>query len=137
MAEALTVTVDDITSRYGLKKEDLDKECTLTSDMLKIINKVTDWKTTGTYLGIPKEKLASIEEENRTEEQRRIAVVQTWKEREGRRATYLKLAATLNLRGRNDLVEDICGMIASCTHTVAQHTSETGMSLNYSFPLHS
>ena len=137
MAEAPTVTVDDVISRCRLKKEDLDKECTLTSDMLEIINQITDWKTTGTYLGIPKEKSVSIEEENRTEEQRRIAMVQTWKEREGRRATYSKLAAMLNLRGRNDLVEDICGMIASCTHPVAQHTPETGMSLNYSLPRHS
>jgi hypothetical protein len=132
MAEILAVTVDDVISRWELKKEDLNKECTLTNDMLKIINKITDWKVIGTYLGIPTEKLVSIEEENRTEEQRRIAVLKTWKEREGSRATYLKLVATFNLKGRNDLIEDICRMITSCTHRDPQHTPETGITLKLS-----
>ena len=133
MAETQVVTLEDVTSQCELKKKDLDKECTATNDniMLEIIIKITDWKVTGTYLGIPKEKLVSIEVEHRTEEQRRIAILQTWKEREGRRATYLKLAATLNQQGRNDLVEEICRVVTSCTHTVPQHTlngsNETGM----------
>ena len=118
MAEAQVVTLEDVISQCGLKKEDLNKECTLTNDMLEIINKITDWKVTGTYLGIPKEKLVSIEVESRTEAQRRIAVLQTWKEREGKRATYLKLVATFNQQGRNDLVEKICRVATSCTHTV-------------------
>ena len=82
MAEAQVVTLEGVISRWGLKKDDLDKECTLDNGMLEITNKMTDWKVTGTYLGIPKEKLVSIEVEHKTEEQRRIAVLQTWKERD-------------------------------------------------------
>ena len=135
MAEVQGITLAVILSRHGLQENDLHKECSL-SDILQIAIKIRDWKVMGNYLSIPEEKLEAIRVNNGTEEQRRIASLQAWKEREGSSATYLKLAAALNKRERNDLVEEICRVVntLACTSTVAQNTlsasNEKGMIQN-------
>ena len=57
----------------------------------------------GHYFGIPEEKLVAIQVENRTEEERRVALLSTWNKREGRQATYLVLI--------HALVDILCGLI--------------------------
>ena len=109
-AGALQVSLDEILSPYGLKREDLDKECS-PSIRYEIAIKIIEWKLIGHYFGIPKEKLAAIERSKESEEQHRVDLLQTWSEREGRRATYIKLMVALHQRGCNDLVEQMCRMI--------------------------
>ena len=112
MAEAQDITLESIISKYQLNREDLDAEFSR-KDMLSIAVKITDWRVIGRYLGIPKEKLTSINIDSRTEDERRIVLLETWKERESSRATYTRLMDTLHQRGRNDLVEEICKLIAA------------------------
>jgi hypothetical protein len=131
MAEAQAASLKDILSRRGLKNEDLDKEIPSTGDnkILQIAHKIEDWKVVGHHLGIPKEKLKAIEKDNDTEEQRRIAILHTWMEREGSRATYLRLVTVLNELDRNDLVELTCKLISSGIVPL-QHS----LSVNHSSP---
>jgi hypothetical protein len=110
MAEG--TSLEEILRRHGLTREDCDKDCPTDNVMLQIANKLVDWKMMGYSLGIPSEKLTAIEVENRTEETRRITLFHTWKQREGIRATYLRLMTALHQRGRNDLVDEICRQIA-------------------------
>jgi hypothetical protein len=74
-----------------------------------------DWKMMGYSLDIPNEKLVAIEVEHSTEVTRRITLFHTWKEREGSRATYLRLMTALHQQERNDLVDEICRQIAPAT----------------------
>ena len=61
---------------------------------------------------LPFEKLKDIEYENHTEDQRRVAMLDTWQKREGKAATYMKLASALYQQRRLDLVNSLCRAIA-------------------------
>ena len=100
-------TLDDILIHCGLEKRDLVAECPR-EIRIKLAVKLIDWKVFGAFLGFPPEKLASIDAENRTEDQRKIALLDSWHERESEDATSLKLAEVLYERNRRDLVSYLC-----------------------------
>ena len=100
-------TLEDILSHHGLDEKDLERECPRdTRDTIAL--KIIDWKMAGRYLGFPAEKLAAIDRENDTEDQRRVTLLDSWGKREGRGASFLKLAVVLHRRERADLVELLC-----------------------------
>ena len=103
-------SLEDIISRHGLAKEKLQEKCS-EEIRLKIAAKLEDWKIVGRYLNIPSEKLKAIELDNDTEEQRRIAMLDTWYDREGEGASYLRLADALCQHGCRSLVELLCKLI--------------------------
>ena len=94
-------------SHHGLEKKDLERRCPQ-GVRITIATKLVDWKTTGHYFEVPAEKLAAIEREHATEDQRRIALLDCWDKREGRSASCLKLANVLHRCERRDLVELLC-----------------------------
>lgn len=97
----------EIVGHYGLEKRDLELECPR-EIRIKVAVKLIDWKVFGAFLGFPSEKLASIDAENRTEDQRKIALLDSWHERENEDATCLKLAEVLYDRNSRDLVSQLC-----------------------------
>jgi hypothetical protein len=99
--------LEEILSRHGLKPTDLDKECPArVRDEVAV--KLGDWEVVGRYLEFTLEKLRDINRENASQELCRIALLDTWGKREGKKATYLKLASVLYRRERCDLVEFLC-----------------------------
>lgn len=62
---------------------------------------------------IPVEKLAAIDQDNDTEDQHRIALLDCWEKREGKNTSCLKLAKVLHHRERRDLMELLCEAIRS------------------------
>jgi hypothetical protein len=112
MAESNVSTLEDILSRYGLAKERLRQECSR-EIVLDIVTKLRDWKMVGNYLNIPSELLTAIERENHTENERKVAMFDTWHEREGTAASYTRLNSALYRHGRRDLVESLCIAIAA------------------------
>ena len=85
-----------------------------------MVSQLVDWKLAGHYLGFPQLKLHTIQVENESEEQRRVALLETWAEVEGEKATYFKLAEALFEYGRRDLVEHLCKMIRRVLRSDAQ-----------------
>ena len=115
----------DIVARCGLTKERLQKECSR-EIALKVATKLGDWKMVGHYLNIPSVKQKAIECKNDTEDQRKVALLETWRKGEGKGATCWKLANALYEHGRRDLVEFLCkATTSSCDETVPQNR-ETG-----------
>ena len=109
--------LEEILSRYGLKPTDLDKECPeRVRDEVAV--KLDDWEMTGRYLEFTLEKLRDINRENSSQELCRIALLDTWGKREGKKATYLKLASVLHRRQRCDLVEFLCAKFKSMLNLV-------------------
>lgn len=98
---------EEILSRHGLKKEDLALVCPR-NIRNKVAVELVDWKMVGHYFGLSRAKLEAIHYDNQTEDQRKVALLDAWGEREGEGATYLKLAEVLHMRGRNDLTEMLC-----------------------------
>ena len=81
--------------------------------ILKIAAKLSDWEMAGHYLSIPSEKLKAIDRENYSEDQRKVAMLDTWHKREGGGASYWRLANALYQHGRRDLVESLCRAVSS------------------------
>ena len=105
-------SLEEILSRHGLKPTDLDKECPKrVRDEVAV--KLGDWEMVGYYLEFTLEKLRDINRENSSQELCRIVLLDTWGKREGKKATYLKLASVLHHRQRCDLVEFLCGKFKS------------------------
>ena len=105
-------SLEEILSRHGLKPTDLDKECPKRiRDEVAV--KLGDWEMFGCYLEFTLEKLRDINRENSSQELCRIALLDTWGKREGKKATYLKLASVMHLRQRCDLVEFLCAKFKS------------------------
>ena len=119
-AKQKSPTLEDIISRYGLEKGKLQEECSQII-RLKVAAKLEDWKMVGRYLSMPSEKLKAIDRENDTEDQRRVAMLDTWHKREGEGASCLKLANALYQRGRRDLVERLCEVIQSSVQESSNH----------------
>jgi hypothetical protein len=107
-----TPTIDEILSRQGLRREDVDRKCSQ-GIRYEISIKMIDWKMVGRILGISEEKLAAIQVDNHTEEERRVVLLHTWHQIAGSRATYLSLMMALYQHHRCDLVEQLCGMVKS------------------------
>ena len=78
--------------------------------VIKIAEKVIDWKLLGYVLGLPREKITTIDHESKTEDQRKVAMFDEWKSYNGSEATYLKLAEALYDRHRVDIVEILCDL---------------------------
>ena len=145
--------LEEILSRYDLNSTDLDKEC---PERIRdeVAVKLDDWEMAGRHLEFPMEKLKDIKSENSSQELRRIVLLDTWSKREGKKATYLKLASVLHRRQRCDLVEFLCAEFKSTLimappsrsvadsempsesdlqHQIQQHhggSSSSGMNLN-------
>ena len=110
MASLPLEELEDLLSRHELERKDLDRR--YSAEMrLEIVQLLDDWKMIGYYLGFTSQKINDIKIDNDNEEQRRVAVLDAWEQREGEEATYLKLAEALHHRGRADLIEKLCGMI--------------------------
>ena len=108
----------EILSLHGLEESDLDREC-LRQDRIEIAVKLEDWEMVGYFLDFPQEKLKDINRENQTQELRKVALLEAWGRREGKKATYLRLARVLHCRQRCDLVEVLCERLSSLKSTMA------------------
>ena len=122
---SLSPSLEEIISGHGLTRKDLESVCP--RDVRhEVALKVEDWKMVGHLFNVPQEKLTAIDLENRTEDQRRVALLDTWSNIEGEGASYLKLAHVLNQRRRNDLVKFLCGRILqNRTSSVKDTISDT------------
>ena len=105
-------TLKEILFRHGLEEKDLERECPR-DIRRRIAAKIIDWKMVGYYLQFSPEKLAAIDRDNNTEDQRKVDLLDSWSKREGRGASFLKLADALHRRGRTDLVELLCEDVRS------------------------
>lgn len=125
MAEKGSPSLEDIISRQGLAKKILQEKCSQ-AIRLKIAAKLEDWKMVGRYLNIPSEELKAIELENSTEKQRRIAMLDTWHDREGEDASYWRLAGALYQQGCCHLVELLCKLVQSSVQELCELSYREG-----------
>ena len=120
-------TLDEILSCHGIQREDVNRECS--QDIrYEISIKIVNWKMVGYYLGVPEEQLAAIQVDNNTEQERRVALLNTWHQAQGSQATYLSLMMALYQHHRCDLVELLCCMIKSHAAAITRIQTESNRS---------
>jgi hypothetical protein len=104
-------TLNDILFQHKLDRNQLHKECS-PDILLMIAERVSEWNLFGQYLGISKQDLSAIGRQYDTEAQKQVATFNIWHEREGTKATYLRLADALYQYGQRDLIGSLCIIIS-------------------------
>ena len=123
MATSPTLSLEEVLSKHGLKRQDLEAVCP--RDIRnKVAVELVDWKMVGHCLNFSRAKLEAIDRENQTEDQRKVALLDAWGEREGKQSSYFKLAEVLHQRGRNDLLQILCDELKSTGSSRMDSTEE-------------
>ena len=112
-------------SRYGLKEADLDREFNQDFKCDIAVEFGADWEIIGCYLGFSLDEVRDISRENCNQKMCRVALLDNWSKREGKGATFLKLARALHRGKRRDLVELLCTRLKSTLSLVPVSRSVT------------
>jgi hypothetical protein len=106
-------TFEEILSRHGLKEEDLDRECPRDIRDDIAVELGADWEMIGRCLEFSMDELRDVNRDNSSQEMCRVSLLDAWHKREGRGATFLKLARAFHRRKRRDLVDLLCTKLKS------------------------
>ena len=87
----------------------LDQKCS--DEHLRSISLFLDWRRVAPHLGLSKRDVEAIEAENRTESERRLEVLQKWKQMYGYKATLKNFVAVLLAVGNADDAEQVCRLL--------------------------
>ncbi len=96
----------------GVSTGKLCRTCRI-EDLCEIAQSVTNWKAIAPFLGLLKAEIEAIEVNERKVETQRMAMLDKWKEKLGRKATYWKLAKVFRKVKRADLVDVIRHLLVS------------------------
>ena len=118
-------SLEEFLSRHGLRVSDLERECPREFRDDIAIELGTDWEMIGRCLEFTMDELRDINRENSSQEMCRVSLLDAWGKREGKGATFLKLAGALHRRKRRDLVEVLCAKLKSTLSLVPVSRSVT------------
>ena len=104
-------TGNDLSPGLGVEKSDLERKCSEFKGEIANILCNVDWKQLGHHLNLSREKLEAIDQENESDDQRKIALLDAWEEKEGQGASLSELANALYHQQRPDLVEMLCDIV--------------------------
>ena len=105
--------LEEILSRHGFKEEDLDRECPRNIRYDVAVELGADWEMIGCCLEFSSDEVRDISRENSSQEMCRVSLLDAWHKREGRGATFLKLARAFHRRKRRDFVDLLCMKLKS------------------------
>ena len=103
-------SLEEFLSRHGLRLTDLDREWICPREIRDdiAIELGAGWEMIGRCLEFSLDELRDINRENSSQEMCRVSLLDAWGKREGKGATFLKLAGALHRRKRRDIVELLC-----------------------------
>ena len=96
MASSSKPTVKELISEVGLKDENkLNKPCS-DQDLKVIVKYCVQWRKIGHHLGLSKTQIEDIDKEKKAEEEKRSAMLATWKQFYSFKATFRALVDALH-----------------------------------------
>lgn len=104
-------TLDSILASRSLRRSDLNRKCS-SEHLHAIALKLTSWKTLCPFIGLSREDEEDIEEENRKNMDRKVAMLRRWSEKFCDEATYLKLAEGFESLKRRDWILELLKLLA-------------------------
>ena len=88
----------------------LDQPCRR-KHLNKISGSIARWEELAPYLDLDEVEIEDIKEEHSSQKRRRQAMLGKWKEKNGTKATYRKLAKIFASQGRKNLAEELCKIL--------------------------
>ena len=102
-------TVDELADRAGAR--DLDRECT-NVDFLDLHRFFDPWELIGQHLKLTQSQISAVDGDFKTTEQKRLGLLQKWKEMFAHKATYRALIAALLACGKAEQALEVCKILA-------------------------
>ena len=118
-------SLEEFLSRHGLRLTDLDRVCPREIRDDIAIELGAGWEMIGRCLEFSLDELWDINRENSSQKMCRVALLDAWNKREGKGATFLKLAGALHRLKRRDIVELLCTKLKSTLSFVPVSRSVT------------
>ena len=114
------ITLEELLKQVDLRPEKLD-EPTSDDHLLKIALFLTSWRTVAPHLGLSEIDMDDVEQEGKSEQEKRQRALQKWKHKLSRKATYRKLVEVLLSLGKADVADEICGLLKGMSEMNMYH----------------
>ena len=101
------ITLEDLTERFKIPSGVLENEVSV-DDIRKISTFLESWKLVAIYLGLNEGEVEAIDKDGKSEEEKRLLMLQRWKQALVFKATYKKLVNGLLSVRRADLAVKVC-----------------------------
>ena len=102
-------TVSELADQAGAR--DLDRECT-NVDLLDLHKFFDPWELIGQHLKLTRSQISAVDGDHKTTDQKRLGVLQKWKEIFAHKATYRVLISALLACGKAEQALEVCKMLA-------------------------
>ena len=108
-----TVTIENVANRAGISLDTLSDECSPTV-LLDLAKYCVDWQLVGKRLGLPDADITAVDNDNTTEDRKRVGVLEKWKERSLRTSYRVFIEALLSQEMTQAAVE-ACKVIGAAS----------------------
>ena len=104
------VTLEELLKEVGVCPEKLDES--ISDDYILVIASVlSSWRKVAAHLGLSEVDLDSLEQEGKSEQEKKLEALLKWKGRYAFKATYKKLIESLLSLAMVDVTEKVCHLL--------------------------
>lgn len=108
------ITVEEIAAKADIKLSTLSKECSQNL-LLNLAAVCIKWTLIGKRLGLTEADITAVDCDKRTEEEKRVGMLEKWKERFSFKATFKSLIKALLAEGMSKHAFDAAKIIREAT----------------------
>ena len=113
-AALVELTLQDIAAQAGINRLDiLNQECSQ-QVLLSLAKHCVDWQLIGFHLELTKADIVAVDGDHRSVEEKRIGMLEKWKEKFAFKATYRVFIKALLSSGKASDAIGACKAILSC-----------------------
>ena len=123
------ITLEDVAFQADIGLDALSKECS-EAVLLDVAKLCVDWQLIGKHLKLTEAEITAVDGNYRTVEEKRIAMLQKWKDKLAFRATYQALIEALLAAGKASCAVDIAKIIGTGYHSQLELHMHDGMLLS-------
>ena len=117
--------MEDLTQKFNISRSVLENEVS-DDDIREIANFLESWKLVAPHLGLSKGEIEAIDRDGTSEEEKRLLMLQRWKQALVFKATYKELINALLSVRRADLAVKVCQTFSSANSQVTAGTHSEG-----------
>ena len=115
----MAVTVEELEQHYKIPEGVLNREVS-DEHIIEIPTFLESWNLIAPHLDLSKGEIEAVENDGKSEEDKRLLMLQKWKQALFFKATYKKLVEALLAVRRTDQAGKVCQLVVTCHSTQSQ-----------------
>ena len=119
------ITLEDLAERFKIPGSQLENEVS-DDNIRKISAFLETWKLVAPYIALSEGDIEAIDRDGKSEEEKRLMMLQKWKQALVFKATYKELVNALLFVKRADLAMKVCQTVVSTSLADSQPTHSKG-----------